>query len=223
MASWHDLSLRSVDDGRDDKYFPRSELPAEAVHATRELLVDARVEFEVKGMPDEILRAQRLLFDQTGPPPIEDSPSQCFGQIRNFDRKKGYGYIVMTNSDDLDVWFMGSSFPEDSRDSSTCSVSRPAGAEVHVDEIVRFQFDKGFGFLVGDKLDEDILARKALPKAFQFKGSKKDTQMPSLNGVEVNFELESSPSGENGRGPRAEKVTLLLNYHAENRCGTGML
>lgn len=71
---------------------------------------------------------------------------------------------------------------------------------------------RGFGFVNVEGFEEDIFfARKALPDAFQ---AKQPEQMPNLNGVQVSFELAAAAD----KGPRADKVTLLLQWHSLDRC-----
>jgi len=76
------------------------------------------------------------------------------------------------------------------------------------------QYDpsKGFGFIKVDGFDQDIFfPRISLPDNFQ---GRKREEMPELVGVHVAFDLKDSSD----RGPRADKVSLMLRYEAEDRC-----
>lgn len=71
---------------------------------------------------------------------------------------------------------------------------------------------KGFGFIVCAGFPEDIyFPRAALPQNFQGKNAK---EMPSLAGVQVSCEM--LPEGD--RGPRAEKVMLLVKWCNDDSC-----
>jgi len=71
---------------------------------------------------------------------------------------------------------------------------------------------KGFGFVRCEPFEEDIFfPRTALPESFH---GKKKSEMPELTGVEVSVEM--STVGD--RGPRAERLNLLLKWHAADRC-----
>jgi len=71
---------------------------------------------------------------------------------------------------------------------------------------------KGFGFVTCEGFDEDIFfPRTALPEPFH---CRRDSDMPELAGVEVSLEL--NPSSD--RGPRAERMSPLLRWHAADRC-----
>merc|ERR1719263_450192 len=73
---------------------------------------------------------------------------------------------------------------------------------------------KGFGFIVSASYPGDIfLPRNALPSNFQ---GKVPHEMPSLAGVQVSFDLLLL--GDKGKGPRADKVNLLLKWHNEDSC-----
>uniref|UniRef100_A0A7S2MX99 CSD domain-containing protein n=1 Tax=Zooxanthella nutricula TaxID=1333877 RepID=A0A7S2MX99_9DINO len=76
------------------------------------------------------------------------------------------------------------------------------------------QYDpmKGYGFVGVEGFEEDIFfPRGALPESFQ---GKKKSQMPELVGVEVSVEL--GPDGD--KGPRAQRLRLLLKWHAGDQC-----
>lgn len=76
------------------------------------------------------------------------------------------------------------------------------------------QYDpaKGFGFIRCEGMEEDIFfPRTALPEDFQIKKKK---ELPELVGVQVGFDMDASSD----RGPRAEKVTLLLQWHTGDKC-----
>merc|ERR1712060_22027 len=79
--------------------------------------------------------------------------------------------------------------------------------------IKNYDPSKGFGFVRCEDFDEDIFfPRSALPDSFQVK---KKSDMPDLVGVEVSVQLQEE-RGE--RGPRAERLNLLLKWHAVDRC-----
>eukprot|EP00928_Gymnodinium_smaydae_P087020 TRINITY_DN71382_c0_g1_i1.p1 TRINITY_DN71382_c0_g1~~TRINITY_DN71382_c0_g1_i1.p1 ORF type:complete len:1052 (+),score=293.52 TRINITY_DN71382_c0_g1_i1:258-3413(+) len=111
----------------EDLWFQRGELPPELQHVDRrEKIVGARVEFEVKAMPDGKMRAQRILLQpqghggpppppmmmHAGPPPPPAAPNGPVGYIRRFDKAKGYGFIT-TNSHKDDIFFLPSALPKD--------------------------------------------------------------------------------------------------------------
>jgi len=78
--------------------------------------------------------------------------------------------------------------------------------------ILRYDPKKGFGFIKSLGLAEEVyFPRSALPSNFQ---GKKDSDMPNLEGVQVSFDM--SPNTD--KGPRAERISLLLKWHADDAC-----
>lgn len=109
------------DDLPEDLFYLRSELPPEIGQGEprREQLVDQRVEFEVRTMPDGKLRAERIFFAPAPVPhrgPSGRGSGFLSGRIRRFDRTKGYGFIEIGNGEP-DVFFMPSNLPKDYQDS----------------------------------------------------------------------------------------------------------
>mmetsp|Transcript_111955 Transcript_111955/g.327381 ORF Transcript_111955/g.327381 Transcript_111955/m.327381 type:complete len:507 (-) Transcript_111955:203-1723(-) len=71
---------------------------------------------------------------------------------------------------------------------------------------------KGYGFIRCEGMDEDVFfPRAALPESFH---CRRKSELPELVGVQVAFEL--NPSSD--RGPRAERMTLLLQWHTADKC-----
>lgn len=106
------------DGGGEDVFVLRSELPPELwdVHV-KEQILNLRVEFEVKTMPDGKQRAQRCAI--LGPPPWTllppmDLPGFLLGRVKKFDRSKGYGFLEVPGH--ADVFFLPSQLPQDLRD-----------------------------------------------------------------------------------------------------------
>lgn len=89
----------------------------------------------------------------------------------------------------------------------------PLGPGCNPHGVIRtYDAKKGFGFIVCAGFPEDIyFPRSSLPTNFQAKNAK---DMPSLAGVQVT--LDFTPTSD--RGPRADRVTLLLKWHNEDRC-----
>merc|ERR1719329_518025 len=76
------------------------------------------------------------------------------------------------------------------------------------------QYDpsKGFGFIKVEGHQQDIFFNhEALPDSFR---SRVKSELPELTGVEVSFDM--NPTHE--RGPRAEKINLLLRWHSGDEC-----
>lgn len=118
------------DDMQEDAFYLRSELPPELAggEPRREQVVDKRVEFEVRVMPDGKVRAERIVFlwgpGPPGPPPAPMAPMAPMaplpgpfreGRIRNFYPSKGYGFIEVPMGPD--VFFLPSALPKDLLDS----------------------------------------------------------------------------------------------------------
>lgn len=91
--------------------------------APKSRILDKRVEFEVRTMPDGKKRAQRigLHFAPPYPPPGAYPPGppgdgrRCYGRIRKLDRAKGYGFIEVPG--EQDVFFLPSGLPKDMAES----------------------------------------------------------------------------------------------------------
>jgi len=120
-----------------------------------------------------------------------------------------------------------STFPKDPADDQDVAGAMDDGADEAPDDepaiplqvqcqpqgVIR-QYDpvKGYGFIRCDGLDEDIyFHRSSLPASFH---GKKRREMPNLAGVHVAIDL--NPNSD--RGPRAERISLLMNWHAGDRC-----
>ncbi|CAJ1374180.1 unnamed protein product [Effrenium voratum] len=107
----------------EDAFYLRSELPPElaGIEPRREQVVDRRVEFEVRTMPDGKIRAERIAFlpdraperERERPDRQAASSGQGYrnGRIRNFYLAKGYGFIEVPGHPD--VFFLPSSLPKD--------------------------------------------------------------------------------------------------------------
>lgn len=108
----------------EDVFYLRSEMPRELRDCDhRDQVVDRRVEFEVKTMPDGKMRAQRCVLL---PPPRGGHPSEYdeerggdgsrhrTGRIRRFDQQRGYGFIEVYG--EQDIFFLPSALPRDLKD-----------------------------------------------------------------------------------------------------------
>ncbi|CAK0883652.1 unnamed protein product, partial [Prorocentrum cordatum] len=132
-------------DGIDeDIFFLKSELPPELREAPRGRLVDQRVEFEVRKMPDGKMRAQRIGLHfvpqwpappgvyPPGPPGPPGDGRRCIGRIRKLDRAKGYGFIEVPG--EQDVFFMPSALPKDMAESRDNLSGIEVSFEVRISE-----------------------------------------------------------------------------------------
>jgi len=194
------------DDGREDAWFQRSEMPANYRSAqSKEEVIDLRVEFEVKTMPDGKLRALRL---EILPAPGHEP-----------DREEEHQGNAMPDLDEQAVEEFPNEHAGEAAEADEQAVDLdqdpaiPPAPQCQPQGIIRsYDAMKGFGFIQCEDCDEDVyFPRSALPETFHTK-NKKD--MPELVGVEVAFELNSSSE----RGPRADRVNLLLKWHAGDRC-----
>jgi len=109
----------------EDIFYLRSELPPEIREGSPQQIIDCRLEFEVKTMPDGKLRAQRCALLPPGGPPMSMGhggpmvppplpPGMRMGRIQQFNRQKGYGFISVP--DDADVFFLPSALPKELKD-----------------------------------------------------------------------------------------------------------
>lgn len=129
------------DDLDEDVFYLRSELPPEIREGDRDQILDQRVEFEVRTMPDGKMRAQRCLLvpppqmrGGPGPPLMRDLglPRLCGGKIRKFDRQKGYGFIEVMG--EPDVFFLPSALPREMKEAGDSLAGLEVGFEFYVNE-----------------------------------------------------------------------------------------
>jgi len=218
------------DAGGEDVFFSKGELPPglQAVKE-REDLLTLRVSFEVKTMPDGKMRALRIevaevgegdngrefeegVFDDRAPdeddfvPPEEDVPPEDAAACD--DEASHRGEEENENEEGADeVRSQGAREEAEEQEVRLGPGMLPRG------HIRSFDSAKGIGFIVCEHFSKDIFfPRSALPPNFQ---SKRRTAggLPDIVGAEVSFEL--TPVSD--RGPRAERVNLVLRYQADTK------
>mmetsp|Transcript_1514 Transcript_1514/g.4576 ORF Transcript_1514/g.4576 Transcript_1514/m.4576 type:complete len:530 (+) Transcript_1514:1423-3012(+) len=267
------------DEFDEDIFFLRSELPSEIREAqNKEDVINRRVEFEVRTMPDGKLRALRLKLladqssgrrrrggdDQPAPaldPSLVDDMAEflseqgggvdfgrfCsrFPKVKKMQLEEHFDIFSLDRGQRIELppGHPGRRDDVDFRDLEEAEGGRRSAADDGIieesDEVRPPQDDedapdepaippgpgcqplgfirsydptKGFGFVRVEGNEEDIFfPRSALPDSFQAKAR---SQMPELVGVEVSVEL--GPNGE--RGPRAQRLSLLLKWHVGDRC-----
>lgn len=230
----------SPDEIDEDVFFLRSEMPPEISGPQRrkEEIVRARVEFEVRVMPDGKLRAQRMVLLEHPPAVGEGDPAMDGdGDGEPNEVEDGEGEMEGDGEPEVADVEEEEEAPMDMPEGEPGPEAEPAELEDQ-DEggeppagalepsiipsagcqpsgwIRQYDAQKGFGFLSVDGLGEDVFfPRMSLPEAFQKKRRK---DMPELVGAEVTFELDPKED----RGPRARRVTLVLRWHADgdDRC-----
>jgi len=257
------------DEVDEDIFFLRSEMPKELSGAqSKEEVVNHRVEFEVRTMPDGKLRAQRMVLIEDNAPAARGKNDQRSEELPRLDTilvQEMTEFLASTGGG-CDYGKFASKFPKvkkrqleehfdffslergnqrielpqdhagrgEPREGSEADPEEPRDGEGEVQEdgdvpadepailpgpgcqlhgaIKNYDPSKGFGFVRCDNFDEDIFfPRSALPESFH---AKKKSDMPELVGVEVSVHLLEGGD----RGPRAERVNLLLKYHAADRC-----